>query len=229
MILRHGRVAGSALAALASDTRIELVHATGATADWVALGHRVAGTLVVAEQDPLAALTYAITAGLTGPIVLAIHERYKKECRDLVRAGATACVCLPMTRAGVTRLVNALRPAPSVAQIDGTLRLVLDPITRIVRYRNKPVQLSQREFTVLHCLSSRHGKPVSAEHVMKYVWAGEANGSRQILDVYICHLRRKLGRVGLKNAITTLRGYGYSLAPAIQKTASAVILAAALI
>lgn len=220
MLLRHGRAARSALAALESDTRIEIVHATGAPADWVALAQRVSGTIIATDQDPLTALTFAVTAGLRGPIVLAMQKRYKSECRDLGEAGATTCVPLPIQPRDVTRIVKALQPRSSVAHIDGTLRLLLDPITRVVRYRNKPVQLSQREFTVLHCLSSRQGKPVSAEDVMKYVWAGDANGSRQILDVYICHLRRKLGTVGLKNAITTLRGYGYSLTPATSPTGS---------
>ena len=229
MLLRHGRVASRALAALQRDARIELVQAKGAPADWVALGHRVAGTLLVCERDPLTALTFAITAGLRGPVVLAIQPRFRSHSRDLVRAGATACVTLPITRAQLTRIVKALRPAPSVAQMDGTLRILLDPITRVVRYRDKPVQLSQREFTVLHCLSSRQGKPVSAEDVMKYVWASDANGSRQILDVYICHLRRKLLKVGLKDAITTLRGYGYSLTPAIQKTALFILAASTLL
>lgn len=213
MVLRRGSIAKSALAALESDPRVELLQARGASADWVALGQRVAGTIIVAEHDPLSALTFGITAGLRGPIVIAMKKRYRTHARDLIHAGAAMCVTLPLTRAAVTRVVKLLRPTPSVARIDGTLRLLLDPISRIVRYQNKPVQLSQREFTVLHCLSSREGQPVSAEDVMRYVWGGadDAAGSRQILDVYICHLRRKLARVGLKGAITTWRGYGYSL------------------
>lgn len=213
MVLRRGRVARRALAALETDTRVELVQARGATAHWVALGQRVAGTIIVSEQDPLAALTFGITAGLRPPIIIAMPKRFKAQARDLAFAGATLSVTLPLTKADVTRIVTLLRQAQSVARIDGTLRLLLDPITRVVRYQDKPVQLSQREFTVLHCLSSRGGRPVSAEDVLRYVWGGanDTGGSRQILDVYICHLRRKLARVGLKDAITTLRGYGYSL------------------
>lgn len=212
LVLRHGSVARRALAALEADTRVELLKARGATPDWVALAQRVSGTLIVAELDPLSALTFALTAGLRAPIVVAMQKRYRDEARDLVAVGATACVTLPLTRASVTRIVKLLRPTSGVARIDPTLRLLLDPITRVVRYRSKPVKLSEREFTVLHCLSSRHGKPVSAEDVLNYVWAADrSERSRQILDVYICHLRRKLARVGLKGAITTLRGYGYSL------------------
>ena len=213
MVLRRGTVAKRALAALEKDPRVELLQAPGATPDWVALGQRVAGTIIVAELDPLGALTFGITAGLRPPIVIAMQKRYKAQARDLIAAGATLCVTLPLTVPDVSKVVKLFRPAPSLARMDGTLRLLLDPITRVVRYRNRPVQLSQREFTVLHCLSSSQGKPVSADNVLRYVWGGtqEVAGSRQILDVYICHLRRKLARVGLKNAITTLRGYGYSL------------------
>jgi DNA-binding response OmpR family regulator len=211
LVLRHGSVAKRALAALERDARVELFQARGATPDRVALGQRVAGTLVVTEQEPMRALTFAVTAGLRSPIVVAMHKRHRAHARDLLAAGASACVTLPLTTAHVTKLVKLLHPAPTVARMDGTLRLLLDPITRVVRYRDKPVQLSHREFTVLHCLSSREGMPVSADDVLRYVWADDASASRQILDVYICHLRRKLTRVGLKDAITTLRGFGYQL------------------
>jgi DNA-binding response OmpR family regulator len=211
LVLRHGSVAKNALATLETDSRVELIEARGATRDWVALGQRVAGALVVAREDPLSALTFAITAGLRAPIVVAMQRRYKDEARDLAAAGAIASVTLPLTKASVARIVRLLRPTTSIARMDGTLRLLLDPITRVVRYRNKPVQLSQREFTVRHCLSAGEGKPVSAEEVLRYVWSEDSSASRQILDVYICHLRRKLSRVGLKDAITTLRGFGYRL------------------
>ena len=212
LVLRHGAVTRRGLAALESDPRVEVLYARGATPDWIALGQRVAGTLIATDKDPLGALTFGLTAGLRAPIVLAMQQRHKAQCRDLLAAGASGCLTLPLDGADVRKLVKLLHPTPSVARMDATLRLLLDPITRVVRYRNKPVKLSDREFTVLHCLSSRQGKPVSAQDVVRYVWAEDTTArSRQILDVYICHLRRKLARVGLKDAITTLRGYGYSL------------------
>lgn len=211
LLLRHGGVARRALAKLETDARVELLQADEPTSDWVSLGQRVAGTLVVTDHEPMRGLTFALTAGLRGPIAVAMQKRYRAQSRDLLAAGASACLTLPLAPAQVTRLVKVMRAEAGVARMDGTLRLLLDPITRVVRYRNKPVRLSQREFTVLHCLSSHRGKPVSANEVLRYVWAGDASASRQILDVYICHLRRKLSRVGLTDAITTWRGFGYSL------------------
>ena len=211
LVLRHGGVAKRALANLETDSRVELLQAREATSDWVSLGQRVAGTLVVTDHEPMRGLTFALTAGLRAPIAVAMQKRYRAHARDLLAAGASACLTLPLAPAHVTRLVKVMRAQAGVARMDLTLRLLLDPITRVVRFRNKPVQLSQREFTVLHCLSSHQGKPVSAADVLHYVWADDPSASRQILDVYICHLRRKLSRVGLKDAITTWRGFGYSL------------------
>ena len=34
---------------------------------------------------------------------------------------------------------------------------------------------------------------------------------RQILDVYVFQLRKKLERLGLRGAISTVRGFGYAL------------------
>lgn len=215
LVLRYGAGKGS-LGALAKDPRVELLEARRPTPDLVALAQRVAGTLVVAGGDPMRALTFAVTAGLRAPLVIAMRKRYRSEARHLLAAGASACVTLPLSPAAVTRLVKLLRPSPSVARMDGTLRLLLDPISRVVRYRNKPVKLSEREFTVLHCLSAHRGRPVSAEDLLRYVWVADGSDrSRQILDVYICHLRRKLAGVGLKDAIVTLRGFGYSLTAAL--------------
>ena len=98
--------------------------------------------------------------------------------------------------------------------VDGALHLVLDPISRVVRVHEKSVKLSQREFAVLHCLTTRRGRPVSAYDVLAYVWGerAERKKTREILDVYIHSVRRKLKTLGLANAIQTVRGYGYALA-----------------
>jgi DNA-binding response OmpR family regulator len=171
--------------------------------------------VVVTERDPFSALGYVITAGVTCPIVVAASRRFRTECRDLVAAGAAVCVTTPITPADVERLlpIITLNAAPPSARIDATLRLLLDPISRVVRYRNKVVRLSLREFALLHCLSEERGRPVPAEALMTYVWGDTVvrDGSRKILEVYIFQLRKKLKGLGLSGAISTVRGFGYSL------------------
>ena len=209
------------LAALHSDPRVELFVTEELTPDWISFARRVAGTLVATEGDPLSALGYAVTAGMTGPIIVAMAKRYRMDCSDLITAGALACVTMPIAKPDVDRMLPLLMThAP--ARMDSTLRLLLDPISRVVRFRERSVRLSQREFAVLHCLSSHGERPVSAEELLTDVWgdAKSAERSRQIVDVYIFQLRKKLETIGLRGAISTVRAFGYALAQVTRQSRS---------
>lgn len=212
LLLRRGRVTLRQLGALPDDPRIELYPVAELTPDRVAFAQRVAGVLVATTGDPLAALTYVVTGGVSAPIVVAVTRDHKRGMRDVLAAGATACVAMPISKADVDALVKSLTTHTTASHVDATLRLLLDPIERVVRYQDKSVRLSQREFALLHCLSSRHGRPVPADELLTYVWGEKkAAASRPILDVYIFQLRKKLARVGLRGAISTVRRFGYAL------------------
>lgn len=204
-----------ALGALEHDPRVELYIADQLTPNWASFAKRVAAVVVVTEHDPFNALGYVVTAEVGCPIVVAMSRRFRADCKDLVEAGAAACVTTPFTQADVDRLLPIIALYAAPARIDSTLRLLLDPISRVVRYRDKVARLSLREFALLHCLSAQRGRPVPAEALMTYVWgdADVRDGSRKILDVYIFQLRKKLKGLGLSDAISTVRGFGYSLAP----------------
>jgi DNA-binding response OmpR family regulator len=200
------------LSALQRDPRVALFYADELSPKWVSFAQRVAGTIVVAAKDPLGELAYAATAGIRSPIILAMPKRYKPDARNLIEAGAAACIALPITPRDIGRVLPMLARAAAPVHVDARLKLLLDPITRVVRYGDKTVRLSQREFAVLHCLSAKQGQPVSAGELLKTVWAdGGAAATRLILDVYISHLRKKLQRLGLRESLTTVRGFGYAL------------------
>ena len=222
VLLRRGAVSPRALGMLHTDPRLELLVTDELTPEWSALAHRVAGLLVVTEDDPLGALVYALTAQVHAPIVMGYTRKHQLDCRDLMAAGATACMTLPVSRADLDKLLPVLREHAGLARIDPTLRLLLDPIARIARYQDRVVRLSPREFSLLHYLSSRHGRPVAADELMTYVWGDgdAAQASRPALDVYIHQLRRKLEAIGLKGAITTVRRYGYALVQVAAEGAS---------
>lgn len=110
-------------------------------------------------------------------------------------------------------LARALRTRLAHQRVDATLRFVLDPIARVLRFGTRTVRLSQHEFAILDFLSRRSGMPVAAEALLKYAWGDSATSDRprRTLDVHVCHLRRKLGQLGLQDAITTARRFGYML------------------
>jgi DNA-binding response OmpR family regulator len=213
LVLRHGTVSPRHVAALRADSRIELLVPEAWTPEVVVLAQRVAATVLVTVGDPLRALGYAVTAGVNGPIVVFGSSRYQSQRQVLLEAGATAWSNLPVRKSGIDAMLAALGPRPRLTHIDSVLRLTLDPISRVVHYRNRTVRLSQREFAVLHYLSTRSGRPVDADELLRVVWgsAGSPARPRQILDVYVCQLRKKLETIGLPGAISTVRRFGYAL------------------
>ena len=213
LVLRHGVVGGKHFAALRADPRLALIEPDAWTPDVLDLAHRVTATIVATTGEPLRALAYAVTAGITGNLVMASAARHRRARGVLLEAGAIAAVTMPIDAAQVEALLLLLDARPSLARTDPTLRLTLDPVARVARFRDRSVHLSQREFAVLHCLSSHDGRPVDADELLRVVWgSSETRGRpRQILDVYVCQLRKKLGALGLENSIATVRRFGYAL------------------
>lgn len=201
------------IASLYKDPRLELFVADEMNADSISFAQRVAGIIIVTDGDPLFALAYAVTAGVSGPFVVIMNSKHAAERSVVLQAGAIACLTMPVTSAAVSKLIPMFEKGSAMAHIDSALHLLLDPIGRVVRYRDRIVRLSQREFAVLHCLSARRGRPVGAEELMRIVWgsAVAATRPRQILDVYVCQLRKKLHQLGLDGAISTVRRFGYAL------------------
>lgn len=85
--------------------------------------------------------------------------------------------------------------------------VVLDPASKRVTRDGQPVVLSAREYTLLHDLLShkQHIRTRSQLEESLYAW-GEETGSNTV-EVYIYHLRKKLGT----RFIRTIRGLGYCL------------------
>ncbi len=86
--------------------------------------------------------------------------------------------------------------------------LVVDPATREVLHHGRPVELTAREFAVLEYLARHPGQVVSRATLLDHVWDANYEGSTNIVDVYVGHLRRKLGSTEL---IRTVRGVGFLL------------------
>jgi two-component system OmpR family response regulator/two-component system response regulator QseB len=104
-------------------------------------------------------------------------------------------------RALVRRAAGRAEPVLAVGALE------LDPAAHAVRFRGRPVELSAREFAVLHELARAAGRVLSREQLEQRVYPrGEELGSNAI-EVHVHHLRRKLA----PEAIVTVRGVGYLL------------------
>ena len=88
--------------------------------------------------------------------------------------------------------------------------VALDPAARRVTLDGQPVTLSAREYALLYDLMTHkaHIRTRAQLEESLYAWGEEAESNT--VEVYIHHLRKKLG----SGFILTVRGLGYQLGPA---------------
>lgn len=74
------------------------------------------------------------------------------------------------------------------------------------------VELTPKEFELLHYLASHSGRVLTRDQLLNAVWNYDFIGDSRIVDVHISHLREKLEE-DTKNPryIKTVRGLGYKL------------------
>ncbi|NLJ73809.1 MAG: response regulator transcription factor [Firmicutes bacterium] len=88
--------------------------------------------------------------------------------------------------------------------------IVLEVDTREVRVDDREVELTRKEFDLLHIFMQNVGKVLTREVLLQKVWGYEYEGETRTVDVHIRHLRRKLGPEG-ETRIETIHGVGYKL------------------
>lgn len=74
------------------------------------------------------------------------------------------------------------------------------------------VELTPKEFELLHYLASHQGRVLTRDQLLNAVWNYDFVGDSRIVDVHVSHLREKL-EVDTKSPryIKTVRGLGYKL------------------
>lgn len=90
----------------------------------------------------------------------------------------------------------------------GNIFLQVD--TREVKVHDEPIDLTRKEFDLLHIFMQNMGKVLTREVLLQKVWGYEYEGETRTVDVHIRHLRRKLGPEG-ETRIETIHGVGYKL------------------
>jgi len=109
----------------------------------------------------------------------------------------------------LARIRNALRkslPEETILFADG---LELDTSRRTVSFRDTPIELTKREFDLLHYLLKNKGLVISRETLLENVWGFDYVGETNAVDVYVRYLRGKIDEVFGIKLIRTVRGVGY--------------------
>ena len=126
-----------------------------------------------------------------------------------LEAGADDYVVKPFSFSELLARVRARLRAtgqPSAGAVTaGTL--TLDLRARSATVDGRSVALSSREFALAEVLARHAGQVLSQAQLLDQVWGYDFDGSSNVVEVYVRHLRKKLGA----ERIETVRGAGYRL------------------
>jgi DNA-binding response OmpR family regulator len=113
----------------------------------------------------------------------------------------------------VLRRAGAAEPVTAPPRKEGPIELGplrVDPARREARLSGKEIDLTRKEFELLHLLMRNAGSVVTRERLIDEVWDPNWFGSTKTLDVHVSGLRRKLGDDPAKpRYLHTVRGVGF--------------------
>ena len=112
----------------------------------------------------------------------------------------------------VARVAALLRRVTRPAVTPKRLRygpIAIDVDRHIVRAGDREVQLTAKEFLLLHYLIEHRGRVLSRDLLLTDVWGYQYTGGTRTVDVHVRRLREKLPT--LVSAITTIKQFGYRL------------------
>lgn len=112
----------------------------------------------------------------------------------------------------LARIRAALRKRPTVRTEENTLTagpVSMDVERHEVAVNGTVVELTKREFDLLHHLLENKGRVLSREALLDQVWGFDFVGETNSVDVYIRFLRSKIDEAFQIKLIHTVRGVGY--------------------
>ena len=132
---------------------------------------------------------------------------------DGLNSGADDYLVKPFSFAELlARIRVVLRRGPELQPaILRVADLTLDPATHGVERGGQRIELSAKQFSLLHYLMRHAGQVASRTMIQEHVWSYEFDGLTNVVDVHINRLRNKVDRGFDRPLIHTLRGVGYVL------------------
>jgi DNA-binding response OmpR family regulator len=140
-------------------------------------------------------------------LILTARDQLEDKVRGL-DLGADDYVLKPFDLDEIAARLRALvrrahgRPEPVIAVGE----VVLNPAARTVMRAGQPVELTPREFDLLHLLLQNADRVLTRRVLEEQLYTWNDAVDSNALEVHIHHLRRKLG----SELIRTVRGVGYT-------------------
>ena len=153
--------------------------------------------------------------GVKTPVILLTARDSVADKVSGLDAGASDYVTKPFAiEELLARIRSNLRKSAKEVEVGKVLKaegLELRTDSREVLVQGQSVELTRREFDLLHCLMEHRGKVLSRSVLLHLVWGYEYAGETHTVDVYVRFLRSKIDPKLGRKLIETVRGVGYTI------------------
>lgn len=150
------------------------------------------------------------------PIVMLTARGEEMDKVLALELGADDYVVKPFSARELVARIHAILRRGHGPQRKGAIEVAdikLDPGSRVLTKAGKVVELTPREFDLLHLLMQNAGEVVRREYIMDEVWDPHWFGPTKTLDVHVSWLRKKIeDDPSTPRYITTVRGVGFRFA-----------------
>ncbi len=165
--------------------------------------------------DGLTVLEGLREGGIETPVLMLTA---KGDAADKVKGldlGADDYLAKPFSAEELMARVRALlrRSGSQATVVLKAQDLELDTVSRQVKHKDNPMELTPREFSILEFLLYNKNRVVSRFSLAEHVWGDDFDpfNMSNFMDVHIKNLRKKIGDTGGGNTIQTIRGVGYTI------------------
>lgn len=169
--------------------------------------------LMLPGKPGLEVLAELRQSGVSTPVILLTAKDALDDRVVGLNAGADDYLVKPFAFAELMARAQAVcrRAAIKVPSIKVVGDLTLDPTSRRVSRAGRPIDLSPTQFSILELLMRNAGQVVTRKMLCEHVWGFHWDGTTNVIEVHVNHLRGKLDAGRDDSCIQTVRGRGYVL------------------
>lgn len=154
------------------------------------------------------------TAGIKTPVIVETGSSAEKARVQALNDGADDFMTKPFSKDELLARCYAVvrRSLGSASSTITVANVCLCINGRTVHVDGARVHLTGREYQVLEILLLRKGSVVTKEMMLSHLYGGADEPELKIIDVFVCHLRKKLTGAGApQHLIETAWGRGYAV------------------
>ena len=170
--------------------------------------------LMLPELDGIEVARRVREDGATYPILMLTARAETQDVVSGFDAGADDYLRKPFEIPELLSRVGALLKRTEADRKGGTFEasgVSIDPDSRRASVDGEPIELTAKEFDLLAYLVTNSGRVISRDEILESVWGGQHSTDSNVIEVFVCHLRNKIGDRD-NTVIQTIRGVGYFFA-----------------